>query len=80
MSKIKTPTLSSSKKICMILTTVFVFCFTILISLRIGSIDISFYELCPIFVIINSYLLTRRGHQSVTKFTFDTLIINIQSY
>lgn len=45
MSKIKTPTLSSSKKICMILTTVFVLCFTILISLRIGSIDISFKEL-----------------------------------
>ena len=42
MSKIKTPTLSSSKKICMILTTVFVLCFTILISL---SIDISFKEL-----------------------------------
>ena len=39
MSKIKTPTLS------MILTTVFVLCFTILISLRIGSIDISFKEL-----------------------------------
>ena len=45
MSKIKTPTLSSSKKICMILTTVFVLCFTILISLRIGSIDVSFKEL-----------------------------------
>ena len=45
MSKIKTPTLSNSKKICMILTTVFVLCFTILISLRIGSIDISFKEL-----------------------------------
>ena len=45
MSKIKTPTLSSSKKIFMILTTVFVLCFTILISLRIGSIDISFKEL-----------------------------------
>lgn len=45
MSKIKTPTLSSSKKICMILTTVFILCFTILISLRIGSIDISFKEL-----------------------------------
>ena len=45
MSKIKTPTLSSSKKICMILATVFVLCFTILISLRIGSIDISFKEL-----------------------------------
>ena len=45
MSKIKTPSLSSSKKICMILTTVFVLCFTILISLRIGSIDISFKEL-----------------------------------
>ena len=45
MSKIKTTTLSSSKKICMILTTVFVLCFTILISLRIGSIDISFKEL-----------------------------------
>ena len=45
MSKIKTPTLSSSKKICKILTTVFVLCFTILISLRIGSIDISFKEL-----------------------------------
>ena len=45
MSKIKTPTLSSSKKICMILTTVFVLCFTILISLRISSIDISFKEL-----------------------------------
>lgn len=45
MSKIKTPTLSSFKKICMILTTVFVLCFTILISLRIGSIDISFKEL-----------------------------------
>ena len=45
MSKIKTPTLSSLKKICMILTTVFVLCFTILISLRIGSIDISFKEL-----------------------------------
>ena len=45
MSKIKTPTISSSKKICMILTTVFVLCFTILISLRIGSIDISFKEL-----------------------------------
>ena len=45
MSKIKTPTLSSSKKICMILTTVFVLCFTILISLRIGGIDISFKEL-----------------------------------
>ena len=45
MSKIKTPTLSSSKKICMILTTVFVLCFTILISLRIGSIDISLKEL-----------------------------------
>ena len=45
MSKIKTPTLSSSKKICMILTTVFVLSFTILISLRIGSIDISFKEL-----------------------------------
>ena len=45
MSKIKTPTLSSSKKICMILTTVFVLCFTILISLRIASIDISFKEL-----------------------------------
>lgn len=45
MSKIKTPMLSSSKKICMILTTVFVLCFTILISLRIGSIDISFKEL-----------------------------------
>ncbi|WP_270771206.1 FecCD family ABC transporter permease [Intestinibacter bartlettii] len=45
MSKIKTPTLSSSRKICMILTTVFVLCFTILISLRIGSIDISFKEL-----------------------------------
>lgn len=45
MSKIKTPTLSSSKKICMILTTVFVLCFTILISLRIGSIDIYFKEL-----------------------------------
>ena len=45
MSKIETPTLSSSKKICMILTTVFVLCFTILISLRIGSIDISFKEL-----------------------------------
>ena len=44
MSKIKTPTLSSSKKICMILTTVFVLCFSILISL-IGSIDISFKEL-----------------------------------
>ena len=44
MSKIKTPTLSNSKKICMILTTVFVLCFTILISLRIGSIDISFKE------------------------------------
>ena len=42
--------------------------------------DVSFYELCPVFVIINSYLLTRRVHQSVTKFTFDTLIINIQSY
>lgn len=45
MSKIKTPTLSSSKKICMILTTVFVLCFAILISLRIGSIDVSFKEL-----------------------------------
>lgn len=45
MSKIKTPTLSNSKKICMILTTVFVLCFTILISLRIGSIDVSFKEL-----------------------------------
>lgn len=45
MSKIETPTLSSSKKICMILATVFVLCFTILISLRIGSIDISFKEL-----------------------------------
>ena len=45
MSKIKTPTLSSSKKIWMIITTVFVLCFTILISLRIGSIDISFKEL-----------------------------------
>ena len=45
MSKIKTPTLSSLKKICMILTTVFVLCFTILISLRIGSIDVSFKEL-----------------------------------
>ena len=45
MSKIKTPTLSSFKKICMILTTVFVLCFTILISLRIGSIDVSFKEL-----------------------------------
>ena len=45
MSKIKTPTLSSSKKICMILTTVFVLCFTILISLIIGSIDVSFKEL-----------------------------------
>ena len=45
MSKIKTPTLSSSKKICMILTTDFVLCFTILISLRIGSIDVSFKEL-----------------------------------
>ena len=45
MSKIKTPTLSSFKKICMILTTVFVLCFTILISLRIGSIDISLKEL-----------------------------------
>ena len=45
MSKIKTPTLSSSKKICMILTTVFILCFTILISLRIGSIDVSFKEL-----------------------------------
>ena len=45
MIKIKTPTLSSSKKICMILTTVFVLCFTILISLRIGSIDVSFKEL-----------------------------------
>ena len=45
MSKIKTPTLSNCKKICMILTTVFVLCFTILISLRIGSIDISFKEL-----------------------------------
>ena len=45
MSKIKTPTLSSSKKICMILTTVFVLCFTILISVRRGSIDISFKEL-----------------------------------
>lgn len=45
MSKIKTPTLSSYKKICMILTTVFVLCFTILISLRIGSIDVSFKEL-----------------------------------
>ena len=45
MSKIETHTLSSSKKICMILTTVFVLCFTILISLRIGSIDISFKEL-----------------------------------
>ena len=45
MSKIKTPTLSSSKKICMILTTVFVLCFTILISLRIGSIGISLKEL-----------------------------------
>lgn len=45
MSKIKTPTLSNSKKICMILTAVFVLCFTILISLRIGSIDISFKEL-----------------------------------
>ena len=45
MIKIKTPTLSNSKKICMILTTVFVLCFTILISLRIGSIDVSFKEL-----------------------------------
>ena len=45
MSRIETHTLSSSKKICMILTTVFVLCFTILISLRIGSIDISFKEL-----------------------------------
>ena len=45
MSKIETPTLSSSKKICMILATVFVLCFTRLISLRIGSIDISFKEL-----------------------------------
>ena len=45
MSKIKTPTLSNSKQICLILTTVFVLCFTILISLRIGSIDISFKEL-----------------------------------
>lgn len=45
MSKIETPTLSSSKKIGMILATVFVLCFTILISLRIGSIDISFKEL-----------------------------------
>ena len=45
MSRIETHTLSSSKKICMILTTVFVLCFTILISLRIGSIDVSFKEL-----------------------------------
>lgn len=45
MNKIETPILSNSKKICMILATVFVLCFTILISLRIGSIDISFKEL-----------------------------------
>ncbi|WP_455542519.1 FecCD family ABC transporter permease [Intestinibacter sp.] len=45
MSKIETHTLSRSKKICMILATVFVLFVTILISLRIGSIDISFKEL-----------------------------------
>lgn len=50
MSKIKTPTikthnLSNLKKICMILITVFVLFFTILISLKIGSIEISFKEL-----------------------------------
>ena len=45
MSRIETHTLSSSKKICMILGTVFILLITILISLRIGSIDISFKEL-----------------------------------
>ena len=45
MSRIETHTLSSSKKICMILGTVFILLITILISLRIGSIDVSFKEL-----------------------------------
>ena len=45
MSRIETHTLSSSKKICMILGTVFILLITILISLRIGSLDISIKEL-----------------------------------
>lgn len=62
MSKIETPNLSSSQKIYMILSIVFILFLTILISLRIGSIQISFKELIEgIFLNrqSNSFLIIR---------------------
>ena len=45
MNKIETYGLSDRKKICMILSVVFILVLAVLISLRIGSIEISFVEL-----------------------------------
>ena len=56
MSRIETHTLSSSKKICMILGTVFILLITILISLRIGSLDIS------IKVLLEGMFLNRQSN------------------
>lgn len=45
MNKVETYGLRDRKKICMILSVVFILALAVLICLRIGSIDISFVEL-----------------------------------